>query len=42
MCRLNLIIDGGACDNVATTVLDISEDGVQLIRQGKGVVPDVL
>ncbi|MBP6242426.1 MAG: threonylcarbamoyl-AMP synthase [Hydromonas sp.] len=40
--RVDLIIDGGACDNVATTVLDISEEGVRLIRQGKGVVPDVL
>ena len=40
--RVDLIIDGGKCDNVATTVLDISEEGVRLIRQGKGVVPDVL
>jgi tRNA A37 threonylcarbamoyladenosine synthetase subunit TsaC/SUA5/YrdC len=40
--RVDLIIDGGECDNVATTVLDIGEEGVRLVRQGKGLVPDVL
>ncbi len=38
--RIDLIIDGGVCDSEPTTVFDITDDGVQLVRQGKGVVPD--
>ena len=36
--QVDLIIDGGACSLDPTTVVDLSGDTVQLIRQGRGDV----
>jgi tRNA threonylcarbamoyl adenosine modification protein (Sua5/YciO/YrdC/YwlC family) len=33
---LDLIIDGGACSMEPTTVIDLTGDGPQLVRQGRG------
>lgn len=33
---VDIVIDGGPCGTVPTTVLDLSGDGVQIVRQGKG------
>lgn len=34
---VDVVVDGGPCDNESTTVLDMSDDaGVQVLRQGKG------
>ena len=38
--RVDLIIDGGECDSAPTTVFDITDEGISLVRQGKGPVPD--
>lgn len=35
---VDIVIDGGPCGTVPTTVLDLSEDGVRLVREGKGEV----
>ena len=35
--HVDLVIDGGYCGLEATTVVDLTEDTAQLIRQGKGV-----
>lgn len=34
--RVELIIDGGACSLVPTTVIDLTSDEPQLLRQGRG------
>ncbi|WP_020648291.1 L-threonylcarbamoyladenylate synthase [Solimonas variicoloris] len=36
--EVDIVIDGGPCGTVPTTVLDLSEEGVRLVRQGKGDV----
>lgn len=36
--EVDIVIDGGPCGPVPTTVLDLSEEGVRLVRQGKGDV----
>lgn len=33
---VDIVIDGGPCGTVPTTVLDLSGDGVQIVRAGKG------
>ncbi|MFT4047254.1 MAG: L-threonylcarbamoyladenylate synthase [Solimonas sp.] len=38
---VDIVIDGGPCGTVPTTVLDLSEDGVRVVREGKGPI-DVL
>ncbi|WP_028079047.1 L-threonylcarbamoyladenylate synthase [Solimonas soli] len=35
---VDIVIDGGPCGTVPTTVLDLSEDGVRVVREGKGPV----
>jgi len=35
---VDIVIDGGPCGRVPTTVLDLSEEGVRLVREGKGPV----
>lgn len=35
--HVDLVIDGGYCGLEATTVVDLTDDTAQLIRQGKGV-----
>lgn len=35
---VDIVIDGGPCGRVPTTVLDLSEVGVRLVREGKGPV----
>ena len=34
--QIDLVIDGGACSLEPTTVIDLSDDQVSLIRQGRG------
>lgn len=34
--KVDLIIDGGYGDNLASTVVDLSEGAIEIIRQGKG------
>ena len=34
--KVDLIIDGGYGDNLASTVIDLSKDDVEIIREGKG------
>lgn len=36
--HVEMIIDGGACDVEATTVIDLVDEVPEVIRQGKGVV----
>jgi tRNA A37 threonylcarbamoyladenosine synthetase subunit TsaC/SUA5/YrdC len=36
--QIELIIDGGACSLEPTTVVDLTGDDVQLIRQGRGAI----
>lgn len=38
--RVDVIVDGGYCDNTPTTVLDMGEEGVAVVREGKGAIPD--
>jgi tRNA threonylcarbamoyl adenosine modification protein (Sua5/YciO/YrdC/YwlC family) len=33
---VDLVIDGGYGDNLASTVIDLSQDEIQIIREGKG------
>ncbi len=33
---VDIVIDGGACGTVPTTVLDLSEEAVRVVREGKG------
>lgn len=35
---VDIVIDGGFCGTVPTTVLDLSEETVRLVREGKGEV----
>jgi tRNA threonylcarbamoyl adenosine modification protein (Sua5/YciO/YrdC/YwlC family) len=35
---VDIVIDGGPCGTVPTTVLDLSEEGVRVVREGKGPV----
>ncbi len=34
--RVDLVIDGGYGDNLASTVIDLSQDEIKIIREGKG------
>lgn len=34
--KVDLVIDGGYGDNQASTVIDLSKDDIQIIREGKG------
>jgi len=34
--RVDLVIDGGYGDNIPSTIIDVSEDEVEVIREGKG------
>jgi tRNA A37 threonylcarbamoyladenosine synthetase subunit TsaC/SUA5/YrdC len=34
--KINMIIDGGYCPPEPTTVIDLSGDSVEIIRQGAG------
>jgi tRNA threonylcarbamoyl adenosine modification protein (Sua5/YciO/YrdC/YwlC family) len=34
--QLDLIVDGGVCDGVATSVIDLVADPPQVVRQGRG------
>ena len=38
---VDLVIDGGYGDNLASTVIDLSQDEIKIIREGKGVL-DIL
>ncbi len=39
---VDIVVDGGYGDNFASTVLDLSEGEVEIIREGKGLVEDIL
>jgi tRNA A37 threonylcarbamoyladenosine synthetase subunit TsaC/SUA5/YrdC len=34
--QLELVIDGGACSMEPTTVIDLTGDDAELVRQGRG------
>jgi len=34
------IVDGGYGNNIASTVVDLSEDDVEIVRQGAGIIED--
>jgi tRNA A37 threonylcarbamoyladenosine synthetase subunit TsaC/SUA5/YrdC len=34
--QIELVIDGGACSLEPTTVIDLTDDEPQLVRQGRG------
>ncbi|MCK4561834.1 MAG: Sua5/YciO/YrdC/YwlC family protein, partial [Flavobacteriaceae bacterium] len=34
--KVDLVIDGGYGDNLASTVIDLTNDDIQVIREGKG------
>ena len=34
--KVDLIIDGGYGDNIASTIIDLSKDEIEIIREGKG------
>jgi tRNA threonylcarbamoyl adenosine modification protein (Sua5/YciO/YrdC/YwlC family) len=36
--QIDLIIDGGYGDNQASTVIDLSKDEIEIIREGKGLI----
>ena len=36
--KVDLVIDGGYGDNLASTVIDLSTEEIQIIRQGKGTL----
>ena len=36
--QVALVVDGGAGDDVPTTVVDLTGDGPEVLRQGKGVL----
>ena len=36
--EVDLVIDGGAGDNVPTTVVDLTQDEAEVLREGKGVL----
>ena len=40
--RVDLVIDGGAGGNIASTVLDCSGPGIEIIRQGLGDIEQYL
>lgn len=37
-----MLVDGGFGDNQASTVLDCTEDEVEVIREGKGLLDGLL
>ncbi len=39
---VDIVIDGGPCGIDPTTVLDLTDDGVTVVRQGKGPVDHIL
>ena len=34
--KVDLVIDGGYGDNIASTIIDLSKDEIEIIREGKG------
>ncbi len=39
---VDLVIDGGYGDNVASTVIDVTDGEFEVIREGKGIIEDYL
>ncbi|MEX1382693.1 L-threonylcarbamoyladenylate synthase [Lutibacter sp.] len=39
---VDIVIDGGYGDNHASTVIDLSNDGIEIIREGKGSIEDFI
>jgi tRNA threonylcarbamoyl adenosine modification protein (Sua5/YciO/YrdC/YwlC family) len=39
---VDMVIDGGFGDNEASTVIDCTRDELEVIRQGKGLIEDIL
>ena len=37
--ELDLIIDAGVIENEVTTMIEFSDQGAEIIRQGKGLAP---
>lgn len=40
--RIDVLVDGGACGIEPTTILDLSNGGVELVRKGRGAVDSFL
>jgi tRNA threonylcarbamoyl adenosine modification protein (Sua5/YciO/YrdC/YwlC family) len=40
--RLDLVLDGGVCGITPTTIVDLSEGQVQIVREGAGPVDDLV
>jgi tRNA threonylcarbamoyl adenosine modification protein (Sua5/YciO/YrdC/YwlC family) len=40
--RLDLVLDGGVCGIIPTTVVDLSEGQVQIVREGAGAVDELV
>ena len=37
--QVDIVIDGGACHNIASTIIDCTNELPELIREGLGEVP---
>lgn len=40
--HVDIVVDGGYGDNFASTVIDLSEGEIEIIREGKGLVDDII
>jgi tRNA threonylcarbamoyl adenosine modification protein (Sua5/YciO/YrdC/YwlC family) len=40
--RLDLVLDGGVCGLIPTTVVDLSEGQVQIVREGAGAIDELV
>lgn len=40
--RVDLIVDGGFCGNIATSMIDLTDDTPKVLREGQGDVSDFL
>ena len=40
--RVDIVVDGGIGEDLPSTVIDCSEDGFEIIREGKGQIPSSL
>jgi tRNA A37 threonylcarbamoyladenosine synthetase subunit TsaC/SUA5/YrdC len=39
---LDLVLDGGACGIMPTTVVDLSNGAVEIVREGAGPIDDLV
>ena len=41
MGRIDLVVDGKTSDNIASTVVDVSQDEIKILRAGKITKEDI-